>query len=73
MAFKDYAVIVDFSGLSEREHLKTARISQHGVRPLHELMQSTQFGYQLIPWAQVKMIGIGQQDAHAEVVGKIAL
>ena len=40
--------VVNFAGLSKREDLETARIGQHGIWPLHELMQATQIGNQFI-------------------------
>ncbi len=59
MAFEGDPVVIDLASLCQREDLVSARIGQHGMRPLHELVQSAQFGHQLIAGAQVEMIGIG--------------
>ena len=36
-------------------------------------MQSAHLADQFVPGAQVKVIGVGQQDRHAEIFGEIAL
>ena len=60
MALEGYALIVDLPRFGERKDLEAARIRQHGVRPLHELMQAAQVADDFIAGAQVEMIGIAE-------------
>ncbi len=43
VALEGDAIVVNFTGLGQGEHLVTARIGQHGMRPLHEVVQAAQF------------------------------
>ena len=43
------------------------------LRPGHEAVQAAQLADQLVAGAQVKVVGVGQQDADAEFFGEVAL
>ena len=60
VALEGYALIVDLARLGERKDLEAARIRQHGVRPLHELMQAAHVADDFIAGAQVEMIGVAE-------------
>ncbi len=68
-----HAVFVDLAQSTQAEHLKTARIGENRIGPGHELVQSAHPADGLVSGAQVEMIGIGQQDRHAEIFGQVAL
>jgi len=68
-----HAVIGDFPHPAQAEDLEAARIREDGVGPRHEAVQPTQPADGLMPRAQIQMVGVGQQDLHAEIVGEVAL
>jgi len=68
-----HAVAGDFAHPAQAEDLVAARIREEGVGPRHEAVQPAHLADNLMPRAQIKMIGVGQQDLHAEIVGQVAL
>ncbi|SPF44226.1 conserved hypothetical protein [Candidatus Sulfopaludibacter sp. SbA4] len=70
---EDDAVLGDLAKAAEAEDLKAPRIGEDGVGPGHEAVQPSHLADELVAGAQVEMVGVGQQDFHAEVFGEIAL
>ena len=70
---KDHALLVDLAQTAQAEDLKSARIGEDRVGPGHELVQSAHLADEFVPGPQVEMIGVGQQDLHAEIFGQVAL
>ena len=50
----------------QAHHLKTAAVGQDRVRPRHEAMQPARLTNQFVAGTQIEMIGISQQDLHAQ-------
>ena len=68
VTLEGHAFIVDLAGLRQREDLKAARIGEHGMRPAHEAMQTTQPGTHIVAGAQVEMIGVGEHKRGAQIL-----
>ena len=66
MRAEAYPFIGHFSQFGEAEDLIAAGIREDGTRPRHELMQAAELADQLVAGAQIKMIGIGEDDFRAE-------
>jgi len=47
-------------------HLKSTRVGQDRSIPLHELVEATEALHPLMPWAQIEVIGVGEDDLGAE-------
>ena len=62
VTLEGHAFIIDLAGLGKREDLETARIGEHGMRPAHEPVQTTQPGNDIIAGAQVEMIRVGEYE-----------
>ena len=62
VTLEGHAVVVNFARLRKREDLKAARIGQHGIVPLHKVMQSAHIAHEFITGAQIKMIGVAQHQ-----------
>lgn len=62
VTFEGHAVVVNFARLREREDLESARVRQHGTRPLHEAVQSAHLGHEVVAGAEVEMIGVAQHE-----------
>ncbi len=60
MALEGHAVAIDLAGLGQGKDLKTTRIGQHGMRPLHKTMQSAHLTDKLVAGPQIQVIGIAQ-------------
>ena len=73
VGIEHHAVFVDLAQSAQAEHLKAARIGEDRIGPGHELVQSAHLPDGLVSGTQVKMIGIGEQDRHAEIFGQVAL
>ena len=73
MRLKRDALVGDLAQTAQAEDLEAARIGQDGARPGHEAVQPAQAADQFVAGPQKQMIGVGQQDAHVQIVGQIAL
>jgi hypothetical protein len=76
VALEGHAILIDLAVIAQGEDLETARVSQHGVRPVHELVQTAHLGYQAVAGAQVQVVGVGEHQAGAdffELLGVTAL
>src|SRR5437016_2761131 len=56
-----------FSQFGEAEDLIAAGIREDGARPGHELVQTAEFADESVPRAQIKMIGVCEDDFGAEL------
>lgn len=68
VTFEGHAVVVNFARLREREDLESARVRQHGTRPLHETVQSAHFSHEVVAGAEVEMIGVAQHERGVDVL-----
>ena len=53
--------------LRQRKDLEAARIGQHGMRPVHELVQPAHIAHQLVAGAQVEVIGVAEHQRGAQL------
>ena len=60
------AVVGDFAETAQAEYLKAARIGENRARPGHELVQAAHPANQFVPGAQIKMVGIREDDLRVE-------
>ena len=72
VGLKDHPVLGDFAQAAQTEDLVAAGIGKDGARPRHETMQAAQARIRSGARAQIKMIGIGQQDPRIQFVGQFA-
>ena len=70
---ENHALIGDLPQAAEAEDLEAAGIGENCVGPGHEAVQSAHFADELVAGAQEKMIGVGEEDLDAEVLGEVAL
>jgi hypothetical protein len=61
-----HAVIGDFAQLIERENLEAPGVGKQGVWPTDESVQATHAADGLVTGAQVKVIGVAENDFGAE-------
>ena len=73
MRLEDDAVVGDLAQPAQAEDLEAAGIGEDGARPGHEAVQPAHAADQLVAGPQIEMIGVGQQDADAEILAQIAL
>src|SRR5438876_823280 len=73
MGMEQDALFGDLANAGEAEHLESARIGEDGARPGHEFVQSAELPDQLVPWAQIEMISVAEQDPGVELRAQIAL
>ena len=66
-------MIGDFAQAGEAEDLEAAGIGEDGVGPGHEAVESAHLTDWLVAGTKVEMVGVGEQDFDAEVVGEVAL
>src|SRR5882762_7288038 len=67
MGAEAHAPIGHFSQLGKAKDLIAARIREDGVRPGHELVQAAKLADEFVPRAQIKMIGVCEDDVGAEL------
>ena len=60
------AVIGDFAERVERKDLEAAGVGEQGARPAHEAVQAAHAADGLVAGAQVKVIGVAEDDFRAE-------
>ena len=68
VTLEGHAVIVYFTRLRQRENLESTRVGEHGAMPLHELVQAAHVADKFIPGAQIKMIGVAQDERCVDVL-----
>ena len=68
VGLEDHAFVGDLAQAGEAEDLESAGIGEDGARPRHEAVQSAHGADQVRAGAEVKMIGVGQQDADVQFV-----
>ena len=57
----------DLAQLGQAEHLEAAAVGQDGAVPAGELVQPAQVGHQLVPRAQVEVVGVAEHDLGADL------
>ncbi len=67
------AVFGDFAKFAEAEYLEAAGIGEDGSRPVHKLVQAAKLANGLVAGPQIKMIGVAEENANAEIVEQVAL
>lgn len=68
VAFEGHAVVINFAGLCEGKNLKAARIREHGLVPLHKLVQAAHVAHQFVAGTQVKVIGVAQHQRGVDLL-----
>jgi hypothetical protein len=63
---KRHALVVDAGPRCQAEDLETATVGQNGALPGHEPVQTTQLRHRLGAGAQGQVVGIAEQDLHAQ-------
>ena len=66
MRLKLHTLFGDFGEFIEAENLIPATVSENGVRPVHELMQSSQRLDQLVTRPEIEVVSVAQYDLCAE-------
>ena len=61
-----HAVVRDFAQLVKREDLEAARIGEQGARPTDELVQAAHAADGLVAGAEIKVIGVAENDLSAK-------
>src|SRR5260370_7502185 len=67
MGTETHALIGHFSQFGKAEDLVAAGIGEDGARPGHELVQAAKLADKFVSGAQIKMIGVSENDFSAEV------
>ena len=60
------ALFVDAHQRPKRDHLKSTGVGQDRSIPLHELVEATEALHPIMPWAQIEVIGVGEDDLRTE-------
>ena len=71
MRAKGDAIFLDLAQFTQAENLEAAGIGENRPRPCHETMQSTEIADGLDSRAQIKMVGIAQQDLNAKIFEEV--
>ncbi len=66
MRVKAHALLCDPAQSGERKHLKTARIRQDRMRPVHKPMQAAHVAHDLLARTQVEVIGVRELHLAAD-------
>ena len=67
------AIVGNFAQRTEGEDLKAAGVSEEGARPTHEFVQTAHAADGFVAGAEIEVVGVGEEDFDAEVVGEVAL
>ena len=67
-----HALVGDLAQAAQAEHLVAAGIRKDGVGPGHEAVQPAEFADDRRTGPHIQVIGVGQDDACAQVFGEIA-
>src|SRR5215471_14921846 len=62
-----YSLLADLPEIAEAENLKTAGVRKQRPLPAHEFVESTQVAHQLVPGAQIEMVGVAENDLRAQL------
>jgi hypothetical protein len=68
MGLEGYPFLTDLPGRRQTENLVTTTVREKRAMPVHESVQPSKIPYQIRPWPQPEMVGIGEQDPSAERV-----
>ena len=63
--------VADFTQSAEREDLKAAGVREHGAGPTDEAMQAAEAADYLMTGAQVKVVGVAENDFSAEGLERV--
>ena len=55
-------LFVDAHQWPKGDHLKSTRVGQDRSIPLHELMEAAEALHPFMSWAQIEVIGVGEDD-----------
>ena len=67
------AFFADLAQVGKAEYLEAAGVREYRAWPRHETVKAAHARNRFVPRPQIKVIGIGQQDAHAQLIRQIAL
>jgi hypothetical protein len=76
VALERDAVVVHLAQIAQRDNLESTRVGEDRPVPSHELVEPAEASDALVPRTQVKVIGVGEDDAgpgFAQVVWREAL
>ena len=62
MTAKTRTLFVDAHQWPKGDHLKSTRVGQDRSIPLHELVKATETLHPFMAWAQIEVIGVGEDD-----------
>src|SRR5215468_1055111 len=62
-----YSLLADLPEIAQAENLKTAGVCKQRSLPAHEFVESTQVAHQLVPGAQIEMVGVAENDLRAQL------
>src|SRR5262249_21366340 len=62
-----YSLLADLPEIAQAENLKTAGVCKQRPLPAHEFVESTQVAHQLVPGAQIEMVGVAENDLRAQL------
>ena len=68
MGAKLHALLAHLAKVGQRKDLKTAAVGQDGPVPAHKAVQAAGAGNEILARAQVKMVGVGEDDLRADVL-----
>ena len=68
MRVKVHALFFDFTQLGQRKYLKSTAVCKNRLVPVHELVKSTHFVYNVIARSDVQMIGIAKLHLRFKLV-----
>src|SRR5260370_39239232 len=71
MRTENQSVISDFAKVGETKYLKSAGIGKDRARPGHETMQAAQAADSFMARPKIKMIGVAQQNLHAQFAERL--
>ena len=68
MGGKGDPLLGDLAQLGQAEHLESAAVGQDGAIPAGELVQAAHLCHQLVPRAQVEVVGVAEHDLGADLL-----
>src|SRR5437016_5680660 len=71
MGAEPHAVFADLAQFAQAEYLVPAGVGEDGAIPGHEPVQPAEPANRLDPWSQIEVIGVAEQDLHAQVFQQI--
>lgn len=70
MRVEVHALLFDFTQLGQRKYLKSTAVRKNRLVPVHELVKSAHFVYNVIARSDVQMIGIAKLHLRFKLVFK---